>query len=68
MDEDVKRVLKFNAKRDEDYNLWTMRLDVLLESKGFLDVVLRDTFSEPTSFQSSDEHKFKIVRARSLIV
>ena len=68
MDEDVKRVVKFNAKRDEDYNLGSMRLESLLESRGLLDILLQETSSELTSLQSSGEYKSTIARARSLIV
>ena len=68
MDEDVKRIAKFSAKRGEDYSLWSMRMEALLESRGLLEVVLQDTSDGQTDLQSSDEYKLKTAKARSLIV
>ena len=43
-------------------------MEALLESRGLLEAVLRDTSDGQTYLQSSDEYKLKMAKARSLIV
>ena len=68
MDEDLKRIVKFNAKHAEDYNLWSMRFEALLESKVLLEVVLRDTSVELTATEMTSELNLRMAKARSLLV
>lgn len=68
MDEDHKRIVKFNSHRVEDHGLWSMRMEALFESKELLEDVLRDTDRELTSGELTGPVKLKMGKNRALLL
>lgn len=69
MEDDIisKRLKKFNAKRDEDFMLWSVRLEFILESKELLSTVERDLVGID-KMALSDELKTKNAKACMILV
>ena len=70
MEEDLlsRRLHKFNAKRGEDFNLWSLRFEALLESKNLLDVITSDPLERTTFSQLNIESKSQLLKDKSLLV
>lgn len=64
----MKRVAKFNANRGEDYALWFMRFEALMESEKLLDTVLRDTKTEFTPVEIKVAGSLKRAKVRRILV
>lgn len=69
MDEDSPRkVPRFSGKRHEDFTLWMMRIEALLESKELLNLVLEDAVGEETIDALPMEVKQNLPNARMYLV
>ena len=64
----ARRIAKFNANHGDDFTLWTLRLEALLESKEVADVVLSDVIADNDPDSLPDDVKKKIAHARMLLV
>lgn len=64
----MKRISKCNAWRGEDYALWAMRFEAVLESRELLEIVLRDVREELSQSELTAEKRLKMAKARSLLV
>lgn len=57
---------KFNAKREEDFMLWTLRFESLLESKDLLEIIETDPI--PSGVEDiNGELKKKVKEVRMLL-
>lgn len=66
-DEIVSRKLnKFNAKREEDFVLWTLRFETLLESKDLLEIIETDPM--PGGEEVIDEERKKKVNKVKMLL
>ena len=65
MEDDWKKLVKFNAKRDEDFDLWRTQLEAHLESRGVMEVVSTNCVGVTTDKEMVEK---KMVTARSIII
>ena len=70
MEEDLlsRRLKKFHAKRGEDFNLWSLRFEALLESKDLLGAVTTDPLSDTTFADLDADIRAKLLKAKSQFV
>ena len=70
MDDELvsRRLHKFNAKRGEDFTLWSLRFEALLESRDLLEVVNSDQLARVAIEDLSPDEKTKVLKAKSLLV
>ena len=70
MEEDLlsRRLHKFNAKHGENFNLWSLRFQALLESKNLLDVITSDPLERTTFCELGIESKSQLPKAKSLLM
>ena len=64
----TRRLHKFGAKRDEDFTLWTLRFEALLESKDLLSIVESDPFRGNLFSELEPELKRNINKTKMLLV
>ena len=65
MEDNFKKMVKFNSKRVEDFTLWSMRFEALLELKELLSVVRCDTSTELTNTRLALQMNLMLAKARS---
>ena len=65
MEDDWKKLVKFNAKRDEDFDLWRTLLEAHVESRGVMDVVSTNCVGVTTDKEMVET---KMATARSIII
>ncbi|CAN8068203.1 unnamed protein product [Agarophyton chilense] len=69
MDEDLsKKIPRYNARHGEDFTLWTMGFEALLESKELLKIVRRNSLGEDVSQPVPIDLALKISKARIYLV
>lgn len=69
MEEDTyKKLPLFFARRDEDFALWTMRIEALLESKDLLHVVVDDVIGTEGIDAITTEMKQRVLKATMYLV
>ena len=65
MEHKLKKLVKFQAKRDEDFDLWCTRVQAYLLSRGFMEFVSDDCSSVTEERETVIK---KIATARSVII
>lgn len=66
MEEDflARRLHKYNAKHGEAFNLWSLRLEALLESKDLIGTVTTDPMQTSVVAQLPPKTKSKVLKAK----
>ena len=64
----VRRLHKFSARRGEDFTLWTLRFEALLESKDLLDCVSTDPLDNFSFSELEADARSRVLKTKSLLV
>lgn len=64
----LKRPPRFEANRNEDFQLWALRFEVLAEAKDCMDVLRRDAIGDSEIPELTEAVQKKVVKARALLV
>lgn len=67
-DDYLKRPPRFNADRNEDFQLWALRFEVLAEAKDLSSVLFTDAIENEDTDALESALKAKIIKGRALLV